>query len=528
MTATYQEIPLKDIVLSGDNQRNINVKDERFLELKASIEAGGVRVPIIVHKNGKGFVLSAGERRYQACNALGLKTIPAVVHEKLEDEDALDVMYIENQFRDNLKPWEEAMQVMQYMDRLGGDAKRIAAKIGKSEGWVRKRAYIATGLVKSWKNIFVNPNVDPRFQSWTLSHLLQIARLPGHLQEQVYEQYRPNWMRPQSVSAEELNENIAAMMHLLSKCKWNLDDETLCPKAGACSTCTQRTGHQPMLWYDSDDQAQAGDECLDPECWRAKQGAWLARRAKELRENHPKLILVAKGYPQGHEAEAIAKNVGTYLSDWDYKVVGKSARGAEPAMYVYGKSAGQLTYIQRTSRESTVGKFKGVSTPLKERRAQLNAKRWAQVLIDLKEKVEGSTSEDVTLEDKVTGLMGLVACFGNSKRWSANAAVNVKDIEKLMKAKNGQAKALEMLWQSFIPTLREMLTWSGPITKTPITLCEDAKWIAKLIGLGAIKMFEDVSQRKGFTEPKSWSTLNADGTPKSEMHEKKKKKALKD
>jgi len=526
---TFQEIPLKDIVLSGDNQRTILEGDDAFKELKASIEAGvaaggpGVRVPIIVRKikgrkqpgnNTKDtYELRAGERRYRACKSLGLKTIPAVVHNNLDDLEALDLMYIENKFRENLKPMEEAAEVALLMERFGGSAKRIAEKIGKAEQWVRVRANIINGLIKPWKTE-IRKKGESRFASWTISHLLQIARLPNHHQKELLRFYTQSWIDPEKATAADVEEKIARLMQLLSKAMWNLDDETLCPTAGACSQCTKRTGHQPMLWFDSDDQAEAGDQCLDPECWMGKQTAWLARRAKELRDKHPKLVLVAKGYPQDREAEAIGKNVGTYLCEWDYKVVKKSAKGAVPAMYVFGKGVGQLTYIQRKSNASETPKAKGVPTPLKERRAKLNAKRWAQVLVDMKDRVEKSTAGDITYKDKVTGLMAMVACYGNSRLWCAHSQVNAKDVEKLIKDKDGQAKALDMLWQSFIPTLRDELTWNGPITQTPNSLTEDAKWIAKLIGVDIQALFKDVSERKGFTEPKSWQSLNADGTPK--------------
>jgi hypothetical protein len=51
---------------------------------------------------------------------------------------------------------------------------------------------------------------------------------------------------------------------------------------------------------------------------------------------------------------------------------------------------------------------------------------------------------------------------------------------------------------------------------------DDARWIAKLISVDIDKIFEEVSKQKGFTEPKSWTNLNADGTPKKAKKAKKK------
>ncbi len=38
------------------------------------------------------------------------------------------------------------------------------------------------------------------------------------------------------------------------------------------------------------------------------------------------------------------------------------------------------------------------------------------------------------------------------------------------------------------------------------------------------KMFDEISNQKGFTEPKTWESLNADGTPKSAKAGSDKKK----
>ena len=125
-------------------------------------------------------------------------------------------------------------------------------------------------------------------------------------------------------------------------------------------------------------------------------------------------------------------------------------------------------------------------------------------------------------KDKTTGVMALVAFYGNASLFDHNRD-DQAEIQKLVKKKDS-AKALEYLWESVKPTLDNILTYNGPVTQTPDYYIKEAKWIAALIQVDLDAMFKEVSQTKGFTEPKSWKNLNADGTPKA----KKKKTTKKD
>jgi len=520
-----QQVRVVDIVPTTDNQRKNIEKEEGFAEFVASIKGGGVRIPVhvIPVSGGKGiFELRAGERRYRAAIAAGLKTIPAIVHTGLDDSDAIDLTFIENKFRKDLAPMEEAAEIELLAGRFGGDVKAIAGRIGHSERWVRMRTNINASLVKPWKKAVEN---DLRYRNWTVTHLTLIARLPAGRQKQLLEDMGDYYPGPDLMSASDLKDFIGKGMKLLSKAGWDLADETLVPKAGACSKCEKRSGHQPMLWFDSDDQVDAGDQCMDGVCWQAKQMALLQRTAAGLREKHPDLVYISKEYPDRQQAGAISESLGSYISQWDYETCSKSAKGAVPAMYVFGKSAGKLAYvtINKTGGSGQAGKTKGVPTPLKVRRAMLDAKRWSQVLIDLRAKVAKTAVDEITYDDKVTGVMALVALCGNKKPYDAWKNAEYKEIEKLLKS--GRKNVLARLFETLKPTLDDLLTYNGPITQTPKRLIERAEWIGKLIGSDTGSMFKDVSGRKGFTEPKSWSGLNADGTEKKDKKKVKKQKS---
>lgn len=535
MKREFKEILLSDIIPTEDNKRKFDKKpDAEDIELLESVKAGGIRQAVQVrpHPDQKGkFELRSGERRYRVALEAGMETIPAIVYTGLSDADAMDLTYIENKFRKNLKPMEEAAEVALLLERFGGNVKAITKRYGINAQWVHVRANIAKGLIKDWKLAAEGKHECLDVRNWTISHLSLIARLPERIQEEFFDYVDNNHWEFKDMSAADLDEMIGKMLHLLSKAKWNLDDETLLPKAGACSKCTKRCGHQPMLWFDSDDQVDAGDQCLDGHCWIVKGLAWLERSAAELRQKHPNMVLVMTEPTRGCDTRAITEKMGAPLCSWQYATCSKTTKGAVPAMYVNNKGAGKLAYIKiKEFSGHRADKAKGTPTPLKKRREMLDAKRWAQVLLDLREKVKGATVADITYKDKVSSVMTLVAAHGNKKLWSpfgydswqgSGTKVSKAEISKLVKSKNSQARAIELLWQSFLPTLDDLLTYNGPITQTPKKFTDDAAWITDMIGVDIKLLLKDVSSRKGFTEPKSWAGLNADGTPKKAKPAKK-------
>jgi ParB family chromosome partitioning protein len=100
-------------------------------ELKASIHAYGVLVPIIVRRREGGFELVAGERRWRACAALQRSTIPAIVRES-DDKEALEVAIIENLQRENLNALEEAAGFAHLLEEYSFTQEELAQRLGKS------------------------------------------------------------------------------------------------------------------------------------------------------------------------------------------------------------------------------------------------------------------------------------------------------------------------------------------------------------------------------------------------------------
>ena len=89
------------------------VLDEPLADLKQSIEQYGIIVPLIVNKEGKRFVLVAGQRRLQAARELGFRFVPAIVRH-LNPRQMMEVSYLENLHREELT----RIDVVKMFDRI--------------------------------------------------------------------------------------------------------------------------------------------------------------------------------------------------------------------------------------------------------------------------------------------------------------------------------------------------------------------------------------------------------------------------
>jgi ParB family transcriptional regulator, chromosome partitioning protein len=100
-------------------------------ELSQSIEARGVIQPIVVRMVGDFYELIAGERRLRAVELLGRKTIAAVVHDTISNQEAMELALIENIQRQDLNPIEEAAAYHRLLTECSLTQADISTRVGK-------------------------------------------------------------------------------------------------------------------------------------------------------------------------------------------------------------------------------------------------------------------------------------------------------------------------------------------------------------------------------------------------------------
>ncbi|ERJ12553.1 ParB/RepB/Spo0J family partition protein [Haloplasma contractile] len=131
------QIPLENLRPNPYQPRK-EFDEEKIEELKTSIEEHGVFQPIIVRKIENlqdKFYIVAGERRFRACRALGLETIPAIVRD-IDDQIMAEVALLENLQRENLNAIEEAMAFKMLIEKYELTQSEVAKRVGKSRAHV--------------------------------------------------------------------------------------------------------------------------------------------------------------------------------------------------------------------------------------------------------------------------------------------------------------------------------------------------------------------------------------------------------
>lgn len=128
-------VPITEVKANPDQPRR-DFDPAAMAELAQSIERDGIIQPIIVRRTGpKEYQIIAGERRWRAAHAAGLKEVPVIPREA-NDEKVLELAIIENIQREDLNPIELALAFQRMGAELGLSHDQIGEKTGKERATV--------------------------------------------------------------------------------------------------------------------------------------------------------------------------------------------------------------------------------------------------------------------------------------------------------------------------------------------------------------------------------------------------------
>ena len=128
---TVQTLPISRVEPRKDQPRR-EFDPAAIEELAASIREYGLIQPITVRPLDKGYYqIIAGERRWRASRAAGLKEVPVRILEA-DDKLAMELALVENLQREDLNPMEEAAGYKKLMDDYGLTQEQVATRVQKS------------------------------------------------------------------------------------------------------------------------------------------------------------------------------------------------------------------------------------------------------------------------------------------------------------------------------------------------------------------------------------------------------------
>lgn len=281
--------------------------DEREERLRQLLLAGDVE-------------MICGHRRRRGAELAGLATIRVEVR-LLDDDQALELMMAENLDRADMHPLEEADGLAALLK--GRTVEHVAARVGRPVSFVRQRLRLAS-LIAPAREAFERGEL-----------LLGHAQLIAALREQDQEEalglaLAPDWQNDRPTVGALRRSIEQNLLTDLDGAPWKLDDATLYPEAGACSSCPKRSGAQEDLFAGA-----SRERCFDAECFDEKRKRFVTQRfaTAEKKHGHGAVVAVSSTWSHGN------KKAGADLpmSANRYEVVKQGAcESARPAVVVDG------------------------------------------------------------------------------------------------------------------------------------------------------------------------------------------------
>ncbi len=140
--AIFQTVAISSIHANKYQPRE-HFDEETLDSLTNSVRELGVLQPLLVRRDGQGYELIAGERRWRAAKRAGLQDVPVIVRDA-DDKASLEQALVENLHRQDLNALEEAAAYQQLADDFELTQAKIAKRVGKSRSAVANTLRLLT------------------------------------------------------------------------------------------------------------------------------------------------------------------------------------------------------------------------------------------------------------------------------------------------------------------------------------------------------------------------------------------------
>jgi ParB family chromosome partitioning protein len=259
-----KSVNIKNLKLSqitaDPSQPRKTFNEESLNELAGSIKKHGVIQPITVQPLEKAYIIVMGERRFRASKIAGKKTIPCIVRE-FSSDDVREVQIIENLQREDVDTIEEAEAISYLIEKYSPE--EISKRIGRSIPFVYQRVKLGQ-LIEPFKETV-------RSKKLPLGLAVRVAAFSAEDQNIMADHLGNDFMEWQVKSL------ISDTTFDLVSAPFNLDDEYLLPKAGACSVCPFNTLNNGDLF------GEGKAICTKGNCFQAKKTKSFLKLVKEAK-----------------------------------------------------------------------------------------------------------------------------------------------------------------------------------------------------------------------------------------------------
>lgn len=293
--STLRTVPIQALRVSATNaqaERRKHLDKVALQELADSIKSVGVLSPPLVRPlvNGTIFEIVFGERRYLAAKLAKLQEMEVSVRD-LTDNQVLEIQLVENLQREGIHELAEAEGYEQLI-KLGRSADEIAAKVGRSRGYVYGRMKLLD-LCKEARAAFYDGKVSA-------SIALQLARIPHESLQKEALKDLCDWGKNHHMAEAargEMPSTRAASEHIqrhymlaLAAAPFPINARNLVPGVPACPDCPKNTISQPELFADISNSKKSAGVCTDPICFGTKRDAYSRERIQAARAQGQRVI----------------------------------------------------------------------------------------------------------------------------------------------------------------------------------------------------------------------------------------------
>lgn len=276
-TSPKQEQGIDAQIISLDKIQTSKLNPRRFFdensiaELAESIKKVGVIQPITVRQGKKGmYEIICGERRYRASVAAEKTDIPVYI-KNCNDDEFLEIAFIENIQREDVSEIETAEAIKSFIDSRKEDFNTMAVRLGKSVKYIRDR-YQLNNLIDEIKALVQD-------SSLTVAKAILLSAYDLELQKKIVDNNLKNqynsWLDLSYTKfANALNSQFNTNLHTA---KFDTSECEKCPFNSAVNS----------LFVEKDDK-----KCLKKACFMEKHQNFAIQKAIAQIEENPTVLIM--------------------------------------------------------------------------------------------------------------------------------------------------------------------------------------------------------------------------------------------